>query len=96
MYILETTDDIPLTMSSMSQPTSLEQWHYQLTHCSPLTIQEMAIKKLVDGLSMSETTVTRKCEDCILGCQTHCLFDGETEKGLDPLDLVSLNLWGPS
>jgi hypothetical protein len=96
MYILETIDDIPIAMSSISQPTSLEQWHCRLTHCSPLTIQEMAANKLVDGLKLSGTVLTWKCEDCILGRQTRRPFDGETEKGLDPLDLVSFDLWRPS
>lgn len=96
MYILETIDDKPLAMSSISQPTSLEQWHRRLTHCSPLTIQEMATKNLVDGLKLSGTSVTGKCEDCILGRQTRRPFDGETEKDLEPLDLVSFDLWGPS
>jgi hypothetical protein len=27
MYLLETIDNIPFTINSMSQPTSLEQWH---------------------------------------------------------------------
>jgi GAG-pre-integrase domain len=70
MYLLETIDNIPLTMNSMSQPTSLEQWHCWLTHCSPLTIQEMATKQLVNGLKLSEKGVTGKCENCILGRQT--------------------------
>src|ERR1700678_1005050 len=96
MYILETIDDIPLAMSSVSQPTSLEQWHRRLTHCSPLTIKEMAANQLVDGLKLSGTELTGKCEDCILGRQTRRPFDGETEKGLGPLDLVSFDLWGPS
>ena len=96
MYILETIDDTPLAMRSVSQPTSLEQWHRRLTHCSPLTIQEMAKNNLVDGLELSGTVVTGKCEDCILGRQTRRPFDGETEKDLDPLDLVSFDLWGPS
>ena len=37
MYLLETLDSIPntlLTMSSLFQPTSLEQWHWRLVHCS--------------------------------------------------------------
>jgi hypothetical protein len=96
MYILETIDDIPLAMSSVSQLTSLEQWHRGLTHCSPLTIKEMAANKLVDGLKLSGMDLTGKCEDCILGRQMCCPFDGEIEKGLDPLDLVSFDLWGPS
>src|ERR1700678_653326 len=56
----------------------------------------MARNNLVDGLIISDTTINGKCEDCILGRQTCRPFDGETEKGLGPLDLVSFDLWGPS
>ena len=99
MYLLETLDDkhhIPLAMSSLSQPASLEQWHRRFAHCSPLTIQEMAKKGLVDGLSISETTLNGKCEDCIMGRQARRPFDGETDKDLAPLDLISFDVWGPS
>ena len=41
-------------------------------------------------------TMNGKCENCILGHQTHCLFDGETKKNLEPLELVVFNLWGLS
>jgi Reverse transcriptase (RNA-dependent DNA polymerase)/Pol polyprotein, beta-barrel domain/GAG-pre-integrase domain/gag-polypeptide of LTR copia-type len=99
MYLLESIDNPPdntLAMTSLSKPTSLEQWHRRLTHCSPLTIQEMARNNLVDGLVISETAINGKCEDCILGRQTRRPFDGETEKDLKPLDLVAFDLWGPS
>ena len=102
MYLLETLDDArntpdtPLAMTSLSQPASLEQWHRRLTHCSPLTIQDMANNRLVDGLQISGTTITGKCEDCIMGRQTRRPFDGVTEKDLAPLDLVAFDLWGPS
>ena len=99
MYVLETvnnTPDIHLAMTSLSQPAPLEQWHRRLTHCSPATIQDMADNNLVDGLKISETTLNGKCEDCVVGRQTRRPFDGATEKGLDPLDLVSFDLWGPS
>ena len=99
MYLLETVNDIPGTpfaMTSLSQPTSLEQWHRRLAHCSPLTIQDMANHNLVDDLKISETTVKGKCENCILGRQTRRPFDGETEKDLEPLELVAFDLWGPS
>ena len=99
MYLLETVDNIPnapLAMTSLSKPTSLEQWHRRLTHCSPLTIQGMANNNLVDGLKISDQDVKGKCEDCILGRQTRRPFDGETEKDLAPLDLVVFDLWGPS
>ena len=102
MYLLETASkatDVPKAMvsSSLSQPTTLEQWHRRLTHCSPLTIKDMANKNLVDGLVIKgDTGVRGKCEDCILGRQTRRPFDGATEKDLRPLELVSFDLWGPS
>ena len=56
----------------------------------------MAMKNLVDGLKLSGTSVTGKCKNCILGRQTRRLFNGETEKDLEPLDLVVFDLWGLS
>ena len=99
MYLLDTLDNPPnppIAMTSLSQPASLEQWHRRLTHCSPLTIRDMASKGLVDGLVVSDTSINGKCEDCIMGRQTHRPFDGVTEKDLAPLDLVAFDLWGPS
>ena len=99
MYLLTTLDinpNAPLALHSLSQPTSLEQWHRRLAHCSPTMIKEMAAKQLVDGLIISEGALNGKCEDCIMGKQTRRPFDGETDKKLDPLELVSFDLWGPS
>src|SRR6202522_1277904 len=99
MYILNTLDDPhlpPLALISLSQPTSLEQWHRRFSHCSPSTIKEMASNDLGDDLKVSEMELNGKCEDCIMGRQTRRPFDGETEKNLQPLDLVSFDLWGPS
>ena len=99
MYLLETIDHpphAPISMGSLSQTTSLEQWHRRLAHCSPSTIKEMLDNKLVDGLQISEMSLTGKCEDCIMGQQTQRPFDGETQKNLTPLELVSFDLWGPS
>ena len=99
MYLLETFDGpshIPLALNSLSQTTSLEQWHRRFAHCSPLTIKDMASNNLVDGLKFTDETLNGKCEDCIMGRQTRRPFDGETEKTLAPLDLVSFDLWGPS
>lgn len=56
----------------------------------------MANNKLVNGLTLSDTSLTRKCVDCIQGRQTWRPFDRETEKNLGPPDLVSFDLWGPS
>ncbi len=87
---------IPLTMTSLSTPVPLEQWHRRLTHCSPLTILEMSKGNLVDGLVVSGNDLHGKCKDCIVERQTHRPFDGKSETNLDPLELVSFDLWGPS
>lgn len=44
MYLLEaldTTSHTPLALNSISQPTSLEQWHCRLAHGSHLMIKDM-------------------------------------------------------
>ena len=83
-------------MTSLSQPVSLAQWHRRLTHCSPLTITEMSKGNLVDSLNFSRNELHGMCEDCIIGWQTCRPYNGKTEKSLDPLELVSFDLWGPS
>ena len=63
MYLLKTINNPPdasnFVMLSLSKPTSLEQWHRRLAHCSPLTIQEMAKNGLVDGLVMLHLQYSR-------------------------------------
>ncbi len=86
----------PTAFTSLSQSVSLVQWHRRFAHCSPLTIAEMSKGSLVDGLNVSEIELRGKCEDCIIGRQTRRPYDGKTEKDLDPLELVSFDLWGPS
>ena len=79
MYLPDVIDNVPktpLAMTSLSQPMSPKQWDQRFSHCSPLMIQGMANKNLVDGLNVSNGTINRKCEDCILGQQTHCPFNG--------------------
>jgi hypothetical protein len=97
MYVVDTLEsEHPVALSSLSQPTTLEQWHRRFAHCNPATIQEMANHTLVDGLNISQKNLKGKCEDCILGRQTRRPFDDKTDTELDPLELVSFDLWGPS
>ena len=95
MYVVETSHT-PRAMGSLSNNTSLEQWHHRFSHCNPTTIHDMAKSNLVDGLKISKDSVQGKCEDCILGRQTRRPFDNESDKSLDPLELVAFDLWGPS
>ncbi len=53
-------------------------------------------ENLVDRLVVSRNDLRGKCEDCIIGRQTRRPYDGKSEENLDPLELVSFNLWGPS
>ena len=44
MYLLKTVNNLLNTtyaMTSLSKPTSLEQWHQRLAHCSPLTMRTL-------------------------------------------------------
>jgi len=103
MYVVDPLANIspvttaaPATVVSLFQPTTLEQWHRRFTPCSPTTIQGMADCNLVDGLNISGKDLHGKCEDCILGRQTQRPFDDKTDAGLEVLELVSFDLWGPS
>ncbi len=102
MYTVEELSNSPepphayVRITSLSTPTTLEQWHRRLAHCSPVTIMEMSKGNLVDGLNISDKDLHSKCEDCIIGCQTRRPYDGTTKKELKPLELVSFDLWGPS
>jgi len=102
IYVADELDNLPkipnahLSGALLSQPASLEQWHRRLTHCSPLTIKQMSTGNLVDGLNISDTDLHGKCEDCVIGQQVRRPFNGFTKKGLDPLELVSFDLWEPS
>ncbi len=102
MYVADELSDLPgvpnahLGRTSLLQPTPLEQWHCHLTHCSLQTITEMSKGNLVDGLNILSHDLRGKCEDCIVGRQVHRPFDGKTEEKLDPLELVSFDLWKPS
>jgi len=102
MYVINELHNLPdvphahLGRTSLSQPTSLEQWHRHLTHCSPSTILEMLHGNLVDSLNVLAKDLRGKCEDCIIGRHVRRAFDGKTEMVLDPLELVSFDLWGPS
>ena len=78
MYVVDELDgdlhgdqNIPFAMTSLSKPVSLEQWHCRLVHCSPLMITETSKESLVDGLNISRNDLHGKCEDCIIGRQTH-------------------------
>ncbi len=95
MYVLDAAPT-PQAMSSRSSPTSLCNWHRRFVHMSPTKIEEMASKKLVDGLDITSDPLQGRCEDCILARHARRPFDEPTDPNVDPLELVATDLWGPS
>ncbi len=63
---------------------------------SPKKIEEMASKSLVDGLEITSDPLQGRCEDCILARHARRPFDEPTDPNIDPLELVAIDLWGPS
>lgn len=88
----------PTAMSSRSSPAPLHQWHRRFVHASPEMITAMEKADLVDGLkgAITDYNIEGKCEDCILARQTRRPFDVPTNPNVRPLELVAIDLWGPS
>ncbi|KAF5329287.1 hypothetical protein D9619_009431 [Psilocybe cf. subviscida] len=78
-----TPDDILPTAylsRSLSKATDLETWHRRFGHVSEATILKMMKGKMVIGLTnktLTKKCTVGKCEDCILGKHSRCLFDYE-------------------
>jgi len=83
---------------SHDRPTDIDTWHRRLGHVGYSIIERMAVTKdLVDGMSV--TTLKRgpgMCEDCIMGKQTRRPFDDNEKRRENVLELVHIDLWGPS
>lgn len=51
---------------------------------------------MVVGLTVMNSTVNGRCEDCILGKQVRHPFNQHMEPETAPYERVALNIWGPS
>jgi len=61
------------------------------------TIQEMAIKGLVNGMNIRrEHEMLGKCEDCIYGKHSTHPFNNESVKEETVLECVHMDIWGPT
>ncbi|KAJ4469314.1 hypothetical protein C8R41DRAFT_925122 [Lentinula lateritia] len=95
MYVVG-MEPLPAAFLSTNSPVSLCQWHCRLAHGSPDTICIMSDKDLVDGLTITSWEVPGKCIDCILARQTTHPYDKPSNLNVDPLELVAIDLLGPS
>ncbi|KAF5348976.1 hypothetical protein D9757_015023 [Collybiopsis confluens] len=67
---------------SRSNPCSLAMWHARFGH--------------VDGLEVTDYELCGKCEPCLFAKAKRLPFDDIVIPASEPLDRVSLDLWGPS
>jgi hypothetical protein len=91
-----TPKEIALASSSRSQPCSLSMWHMRFGHADINLIRIMAQRKIVDGLDVTDYTLCGKCEVCVYSKAKRMPFDDIVVPSSEPLDCVSLDLWGPS
>ncbi|KAF5358872.1 hypothetical protein D9757_012294 [Collybiopsis confluens] len=81
---------------SRSKPCSLAMWHTRFGHADVNLIRIMAKRKLVDGLEVTDFELCGKCEPCLYAKAKRLPFDDIVIPSSEPLDRVSLDLWGPS
>ncbi|KAF5370491.1 hypothetical protein D9757_013116 [Collybiopsis confluens] len=82
--------------SSRAKPCSLAMWHTRFGHADVNMIRLMAKRKLVDGLEVTDFELCGKCEPCLYAKAKRLPFDDVVIPSSEPLDRVSLDLWGPS
>ena len=81
---------------SLDKPTDINTWHQRLGHPSYNMVESMYRKGTVEGLNiMTLTQQPSLCEDCIMGKQTHCPFDGNTHPEMEVLECIHIDLWRP-
>ncbi|KAF5336753.1 hypothetical protein D9757_015372 [Collybiopsis confluens] len=81
---------------SRSKPCSLKMWHTCFGHADINLIRLMAKRKIVEGLEVSEFALCGKCEVCLLAKAKRKPFDDIVVPSSEPLDRISLDLWGPA
>ncbi|KAF5371059.1 hypothetical protein D9757_010318 [Collybiopsis confluens] len=81
---------------SRSKPCSLAMWHTRFGHADVNLIRIMAKRELVDGLEVTDFKLCGKCEPCLYTKAKRLPFDDIVIPSSEPLDRVSLDLWGPS
>ncbi|KAF5389240.1 hypothetical protein D9757_003484 [Collybiopsis confluens] len=81
---------------SRSKPCSLEMWHTRFGHADINLIRLMAKREMVEGLEVSDFALCGKCEVCLFAKAKRKPFDDIVVPSSEPLDRISLDLWGPA
>ena len=60
------------------------------------TVEQMYRKGIVEGLTITNLACQPGlCEDCIMGKQSRCPFDGNTHPASEVLKRIHIDFWGP-
>ena len=81
----------------LDKQTDADTWHRRLGHPSYDMVERMYRRGIVEGLTI--TNLARQpglCEDCIMGKQSQCPFDGNIHPASEVLKHIHIDLWGPS
>ncbi|KAK8935961.1 hypothetical protein KSP39_PZI012924 [Platanthera zijinensis] len=96
IFTLELKPQKKMTLTCSQDDKSLQLWHNRLGHTNLTTIHQMYHQQLVEGLpKLTKTQV--KCDSCARS-KTHRLPFPKTaqRRATQPLELLHIDLWGPS
>jgi hypothetical protein len=79
---------------SRNKPCGLAMWHCRFNHIDVGALKQMLAKVLVDGFVVTDTYLCGQCEVCIFAKMARRPFDEIVIPASEPLDRVSLDLWG--
>lgn len=101
LYTLELHSPTADHALAVTHAPDLETWHRRLGHVGYQSLQDMARKGMVEGMSTSLSNAKApKCESCILGKQTKTSvpkkrIEGEGHRATRVLEKVWVDLTGP-
>jgi hypothetical protein len=98
MYVLAFDDNnvSACIARSWDVPVDKGTWHCRLGHIGNTGLDGLISGMHVNSLHVCEGGMDSLCEDCILGKQTRCLFNGVHEVEKEVGERSYLDLWGPA
>lgn len=93
---VDTTFALSSAGRSHSKLCSLSMSHTRFGHADINMIRIMPKRGLVEGLEFSDFSICGKCEVCLFAKAKRLPFDDIVIPTSEPLDRVSLDLWGQS
>ena len=83
---------LPLSLSTSSQPPTLNTWHKRLGHLNFTAVS--ALPKYVSGMNISPSPAP-PCESCVIGKMTNSISRTPLTRPASKLETVHTDLFGP-